>query len=270
MTTFELPRRSLVAAPAPTARGRAEVVNAPLDPLSMEQVVATVLDWTETGRLHTAIGVNAAVCNLASRDAGFRRLVQNADLAYADGQSVVWAGRMLGTNVPERVATTDLVYPLVEACAKAGKRVYLYGGKPEVVEAAADRLRAVAPGLQLRFRHGYEPESSMDAVLDDINEFGTDVLLIGLGDPLQQEWIARHRERLTVPAVLTCGGLFDWTSGSRKRAPHWMIRAGLEWLWRLILEPRRLARRYLVGNPEFVARLVLQRATGRGVRRHAA
>jgi N-acetylglucosaminyldiphosphoundecaprenol N-acetyl-beta-D-mannosaminyltransferase len=266
MTTFELRRRSVPVAAGPLGQSRAMVVNAPVDPLSMDRIVERVLAWTETESVHTAIGVNAAVCNLASHDASFRKLVHGADLAYADGQSVVWAARALGTMVPERVATTDLVYPLAKACAERGKRVYLFGGKPEVIEAAAQRLRDYAPGLELRFSHGYVPESQMDALLKDMNDFGTDVLLVGLGDPLQQEWIDRHRDRLAVPAVLTCGGLFDWTSGSRRRAPQWMIRGGLEWLWRLLLEPRRLARRYLVGNPEFVARLLLQLLTG--VRRH--
>jgi N-acetylglucosaminyldiphosphoundecaprenol N-acetyl-beta-D-mannosaminyltransferase len=266
MTTFDLTGRASGAVPAPVPPARPRVVNSPLDPLSMDQVVDTVLEWTSSRRPHIAIGVNAAVCNLASRNAEFRRLVSRADLAYADGQSVVWAARALGVAVPERVATTDLVYPLMQACARRGKRVYLYGGKPDVVEAAAERLRAYAPGLQLRFRHGFEPESRMADLIDDMNGFGTDVLLVGLGDPLQQEWIDRHRDRLQVPAVLTCGGLFDWTSGSRRRAPQWMIRGGLEWLWRLLLEPRRLARRYLVGNPEFVARLVAQRIGARGAR----
>jgi N-acetylglucosaminyldiphosphoundecaprenol N-acetyl-beta-D-mannosaminyltransferase len=262
MTTFELRRRPLSAPPAGRPDDRAVVVNAPIDPLSMEQIVERVLSWTASRSVHIAVGVNAAVCNLASRDASFRGLLENADLAYADGQSIVWAARALGTAVPERVATTDLIYPLARACADHGKRIYLFGGRPEVVQAAAERLREYAPGLQLRFSHGYGPESQVDTVLDDIDVFGTDVLLVGLGDPLQQEWVDRHRDRLAVPAILTCGGLFDWTSGSRRRAPRWMIRVGLEWLWRLLLEPRRLARRYLVGNPEFVARLLAQRIAG--------
>jgi N-acetylglucosaminyldiphosphoundecaprenol N-acetyl-beta-D-mannosaminyltransferase len=271
MSTFSLPRRSAPSRPATVASGRTSVVNAPVDPLTMDGIVETVLAWTATRQVHTAVGVNAAVCNLASSDAAFRRLLHDADLAYADGQSVVWAARALGIQVPERVATTDLVYPLVQACAERGKRVYLYGGKPEVVAAAAERLRDYAPGLELRFSHGYQPEARMGAVLDDIDDFGTDVLFVGLGDPLQQQWIDRHRDRLTVPAVLTCGGLFDWASGSRPRAPRWMIGAGLEWLWRLMLEPRRLARRYLVGNPEFVARLLAQRiVSGRGATPSAA
>jgi N-acetylglucosaminyldiphosphoundecaprenol N-acetyl-beta-D-mannosaminyltransferase len=269
MTTFELPRRSLPVGSLTAEPGRVDVVNAPVDPLTSEGIVETVLAWTATRELHTAVGVNAAVCNLASHDPQFRRILHDADLAYADGQSVVWGARALGVPVPERVATTDLVYPLMRACAAEGKRVYLFGAKPEVVKAAADRLRSFAPGLQLRFSDGYVPEAGMDALLDDINGFGTDVLLVGLGDPLQQQWIERHRDRLTVPAVLTCGGLFDWTSGSRRRAPKWMIRAGLEWLWRLLLEPRRLARRYLVGNPEFVARLVGQLLHGERARRTA-
>lgn len=98
----------------------------------------------------------------------------------------------------------------------------------------------------------------MDALFAGIAAHETDVLLVGLGDPAQQEWVHEHRSRLHASAVLTCGGLFDWLSGTHRRAPRWMIGAGLEWLWRLLIEPRRLARRYLVGNPVFIARLLLQ------------
>jgi N-acetylglucosaminyldiphosphoundecaprenol N-acetyl-beta-D-mannosaminyltransferase len=245
MTLSELPRQ-------------VAVIGVPVAPLSMTEVVDTVLDWTTEDRMRVAVGVNAAVCNLAARNGRFRSLLLDSDLAYADGQSIVWAGKLLGLSMPERVATTDLVLPLVQACAAQGKRVFLYGGRPEVVARAAHRLQDAAPGLRIAYSHGFRPAAETAELLSEIHEFGTDVLLVGLGDPLQQEWIASVRDRLRVPAVLTCGGLFDWTSGARPRAPHWMIAAGLEWLWRLILEPRRLAGRYLLGNPAFLARLAIQ------------
>ncbi|MDQ4138409.1 MAG: WecB/TagA/CpsF family glycosyltransferase [Actinomycetota bacterium] len=245
MTLHELPRQ-------------VDVVGVPVAPLSMAEVVDTVLDWTTEDRVQVAVGVNAAVCNLAASDERFRALLLDSDLAYADGQSIVWAGKLLGLRMPERVATTDLVHPLLQACAVQGKRVFLFGGRPEVVAMAARRLQDAAPGLRIAFSHGYRPASDTEELLQEIHDFSTDVLLVGLGDPLQQEWIASVKGSLRVPAVLTCGGLFDWTSGARPRAPHWMIVTGLEWLWRLILEPRRLARRYLLGNPAFLARLAGQ------------
>jgi N-acetylglucosaminyldiphosphoundecaprenol N-acetyl-beta-D-mannosaminyltransferase len=237
---------------------RAQIAGVPVDAVSMADIVQIVLDWTTGDRDRVAIGVNAHVSNLAARSRGFRKLVAMADLAYADGQSVVWAAKILGHPLPERIATTDLVYPLMEACAARGKRVFFYGGADGVAEKAADLLREAYPDVKIRTSHGFVPEADMPAVIHAVREHRTDVLLVGMGDPVQQEWIARYRDELGAAAILSCGGLFDWTSGANPRAPQWMIRAGLEWAWRLFLEPRRLARRYLVGNPLFVLRVVRQ------------
>lgn len=250
---------------ARTARG--SVVGVPLDPLTTSELVSLLMSWTEQPGPRVAVGVNAHVCNLASTDSRFRERMLAADVCYADGQSVVWAGRMLGVPVPERIATTDLVFPLVAECARQGKRVFLYGAAPGVADAAAARLRSTAPELQVAASHGFVPADRMGEVIDSIRSHRTDVLLVGLGDPLQQEWIADHRDELGVPVILSCGGLFDWTSGKRRRAPAWMISTGLEWLWRLLIEPKRLARRYLVGNPAFVARVVREYVSRRLRRR---
>lgn len=251
-----------------TARAaRGSVLQVPLDGLSQAGIVQQLIAWTASSTAHVAVGINANVCNLAHTDSTFRDRLWQADLCYADGQSVVWAGRALGVAVPERVATTDLVYPLAEECARQGKRMFLFGAAPGIAEEAAARLADHAPGLQVAVSDGYVSAGRTDDLLASIRSHRTDVLLVGLGDPLQQEWIATHRASLGVPVILSCGGLFDWTSGNHRRAPHWMIRAGLEWLWRLMIEPRRLAKRYLVGNPVFVARFVgaylRRRMTGR-------
>lgn len=222
----------------------------------MEAIVNRVVEWTNTGVCHVAVGVNADVCNRAATEPSFRAQVNSADLAYADGQSVVWAGRALGLSIPERVATTDLIYPLMVACASLNKRVFLFGGAPGVADDAAKQLRILSPGLQIDVHDGYLPTERMGELVELVRSRRPDVLLVGLGDPLQQAWVARYREHLEVPAILTCGGLFDWTSGRMRRAPRWFITLGLEWLWRLRLEPRRLARRYLVGNPMFVLRFI--------------
>ena len=237
------------------ARGR--VVGVPIDALTSAELVETIFGWVadDAAPARSAVGVNAHVVNLAAGDTRFAADVGRADLAYADGQAVVWAARLLGTPVPERVATTDLIHPLAERAAAEGAPMFFYGGRPGVAALAAERLARAHPGLSIAVRDGYVPADRMGELVRQINESGARLLFVGLGDPLQQRWISEHRDELTVPAVLSCGGLFDWTSGSNRRAPRWMIRAGLEWLWRLIIEPRRLARRYLVGNPAFVLRV---------------
>ncbi|MGO1734954.1 MAG: WecB/TagA/CpsF family glycosyltransferase [Leucobacter sp.] len=180
------------------------------------------------------------------------------------GQSGVWAAWWVGGWLPERLATTDIAVPVMRAAATARIPVYFLGGAHGVAECAAVRLRERIRGLSLRTHHGFFSGEGTDAVLRDIAAHGTGILFVGMGDPLQQHWVAAHADRLP-PAVLTCGGLFDWLSSSHRRAPGWMIRAGLEWLWRLMIEPRRLARRYILGNPSFIGAVTLQRLRG-GVR----
>ncbi|MBW9210763.1 WecB/TagA/CpsF family glycosyltransferase [Mumia sp. zg.B21] len=233
---------------------RASVCGVPVDAVSTDDAIRTIVAWTDGVDARVAVGVNANVAYLAGRDDAFRGDVWRADLAYADGQSVVWAGRLLGAALTERLATTDLIHPLAQAMVEGKRqRLYLYGGAPGVAEAAAAELRYRYPGLETCVTHGYVHDD--EAIVRSINDFAPHVLLVGLGDPLQQRWVHGHRATLSVGAILTCGGLFDWLSGNNQRAPRWMIASGLEWLWRIRLEPRRLARRYLVGNTWFLARL---------------
>jgi len=247
------------------AARRTVVVGVPIDLVEQNQIVNIVMDWTNTPQTRVAVGVNAMVCNLAATNPDFHRKLVTADLSYADGQSIVWATRLLGGQAPERVATTDLIHPLAASSALTGKKLFFYGGKPGVAERAAARLREAQPGLLIETRDGYVPHSGMAQLVNEINASGAHILFVGLGDPLQQDWVSKYRGQLTVPAILTCGGLFDWVSGDNKRAPSWMISAGLEWLWRLVIEPRRLATRYLLGNPAFLYRLGKQVVSaGRG------
>ncbi|KGM09874.1 WecB/TagA/CpsF family glycosyltransferase [Cellulomonas bogoriensis] len=245
---------------AVTAHPAADVVvGVRVHAVGMAAAVEAVMTWVRAaGPPRVAVGVNAYVCTMAAKDVAFSDLLDRADLAYADGQSVVWAARLLGLAVPERVATTDLLLPLARACAEQGARVFMLGGAPGVAALAAAALRERVPGLAVATADGFEDLADEQSLLARIDEHGTDVLLVGLGDPLQQVWADRFRAATAVPAILTCGGLFDWASGRHRRAPAWMIRAGLEWAWRLMIEPRRLARRYLVGNVDFLARLGAQ------------
>lgn len=231
-----------------------------VDSFTEASLVSRVLEMASSDGVDVAVGVNAHVCNQARQDDRFRQLLASST-TYADGQSIVWAARLLGGHLPERLATTDAAISILHAAADAHIPVYFLGATNGVADEAARQLRARIPGLQLRAHHGYFPPAETDRVLADISAFGTGIIFVGMGDPGQQLWIDAHRPHLP-PAVLTCGGLFDWLSGSNPRAPRWMIRAGLEWLWRLVLEPRRLGQRYLVGNPVFIAAVLRQRLSG--------
>lgn len=242
----------------PTTPERIRVVNSPLDIVGMQGVLERVVKWTTTDKSHVAVGVNANVCNLASTNAEFKRMLSESDLAYADGQSVVWAARLLGGKVPERIATTDLINPLAARAEQDDLNLFFFGGAPEVAERAASQLKTQYPGLRIATWHGFIEDEDTPRLLEAIHMHNTHVLLVGLGDPAQLTWISRNGDRLRVPAILTCGGLFDWISGNKKRAPQWMIDVGCEWLWRLFIEPERLAKRYVLGNPLFTARLLGQ------------
>lgn len=234
-----------------------DVLGVPVTAHTEQTLVAQVLEMARTEGVDVAVGVNASVCTMARRDPAFRDLVSTSH-TYADGQSVVWAGRLLGVHVPERLATTDVALPILRDAAESSVPVFFLGAAPGVAETAATAMREKFPGLDLRTRHGYFRDEEVQDVLEEIRAHRTGILFVGMGDPAQQLWIDAHRDQLP-PAVLTCGGLFDWLSGTNRRAPRWMISAGLEWLWRLGLEPRRLWRRYVIGNSEFIAGVLMQR-----------
>lgn len=208
---------------------------------------------------------------LAERHPEFRAAYAAAALSLADGTPIVWAARLLGQPLPERVAGSDLVWPLAERAAAAGWRVYLLGAGPGVADEAAARLRGRL-GLQVvgtdspRIRLDGPDDSA--AALERVRSARPHLLLVGLGAPKQEIWLHRHRAALGGVVSLGVGAGLDFVAGRVPRAPRWMSRAGLEWLFRLSREPRRLWRRYLVDDPRFLA--VLWRAWRTRPRRYSA
>ncbi|MBG0808944.1 WecB/TagA/CpsF family glycosyltransferase [Methylosinus sp. H3A] len=196
----------------------------------------------------------------ASRD--FAELVDRADLISADGQPLVFASRLLGARaLPERVATTDL-YPLVAQMAeREGVTFYLYGATEEINRATYEVTKRRFPGLRIVGRsHGYLSGEELERKIDEIDELAPDIVWLALGVPREQEFVAKWSDRLgNVKVIKTSGGLFDFLAGAKKRAPKWMQKAGLEWAFRLQLEPGRLFLRYVTTNP--IALLLLLRHT---------
>jgi N-acetylglucosaminyldiphosphoundecaprenol N-acetyl-beta-D-mannosaminyltransferase len=180
--------------------------------------------------------------------------VSGADMVTADGMPIVWLQRRLGQPDAERVYGPDLMLALCQRVPQA--RHFFWGGLPGVGERLVERLRARSPALQVAGVYappvapvGSEPDRE---ALARINQSGADVVWVGLGSPKQDVWMALHRPHLNAPLLIGVGAAFDLLSGVKRQAPAWMRRAGLEWAFRLIQEPRRLAKRYLVYNPKFV------------------
>ncbi len=236
---------------------RLEFLGLPLDRVNTEQAVAAIEGFIERwdgGVPRVGFTLNAQGVYLATRDPEFARLIRAADLVRADGMSVVWASRLLGQPIPERLCTTDFVRPLAARCAERGYSMYLLGATEEDVEGAAAALTAEFPELKIvGTHHGYLKEPELNQrVVDEINERSPSILLVGMGRPLQEKWILENKDKLRIPVCLACGGLFKFLAAAERRAPIWMRKAGLEWVYRFMLDPRRMWKRYVVGNSVFV------------------
>jgi exopolysaccharide biosynthesis WecB/TagA/CpsF family protein len=194
---------------------------------------------------------NGHAIAMASADSTFRRQFESATLIHADGQPVVFASKaMTRSPIPERSATTDFIHDAAMAARDNGLQFFLLGATEAVNEQCAQRLTTDYPGLAIAGRrNGYFVEDEEAAICEAINRSGADVLWVGLGVPLEYDFCIRNRHRLDVGWIVTAGGCFNFVTGQYRRAPRWMQQVGLEWLYRLWREPKRLFWRYAVTNP---------------------
>ena len=234
-----------------------------VDRLSVEGLHAEVACLVRR-RGGLVLNVNAHCLNLCHEDAGLRRFFAGADVVFCDGVGVRLAARMLGGRLPDRITYADWLPRLAALAEERGFSLFFLGARPGVAGEAARRLRQYHPGLKIvGVRHGFfdhgaeSPENG--AVVAEINAAKPDVLLVGLGMPLQERWLMENHRRLDVGVALTGGAVFDYASGGLRRGPRFLTDNGFEWLARLLVEPRRLWRRYVLGNPLFLARVLTQR-----------
>ncbi len=199
--------------------------------------------------------LNAACSNIAADDAEYRKILNSADCVYADGQAIVWAARYLGGNLPERVNAGDFTFKFCHIAAARGLKIALVGGRPGVADRAVEAWRSHVPGVQIVGVWDGFFDGDGESVATDVASSGAHILLVGMGVPLQEKWAWARRDQLGVKVVWCVGALFEYYGEGRARAPVWVRRAGFEWLFRLVLEPRRLWKRYLVGNVRFVWRI---------------
>jgi N-acetylglucosaminyldiphosphoundecaprenol N-acetyl-beta-D-mannosaminyltransferase len=233
---------------------RVSVLGVAIANLSMQEAVARMeaLIRADDGRARGLYIVNAHTLNLAWEDRAYRDVLNAGDLVLGDGTGVRWAARAQGVRMRDNLVGTDLM-PFFFRTTK-GHRYFLLGAQADVIERAAAWVRAEFPGLDLvGYHHGHIDGGATAAVIDGINAARPDVLLVGMGNPVQERWIHDHLPHLKARLAIGVGGLFDHWGGVLTRAPGWVRRQGFEWLQLLVQQPHKW-RRYLVGNPKFLAR----------------
>jgi N-acetylglucosaminyldiphosphoundecaprenol N-acetyl-beta-D-mannosaminyltransferase len=244
---------------------RLDVMGCHVDNLTMEETLGVIERFIGTGRPHQHVVVNVDKLVKARHDAELRRIINHCDLINADGMPVVWASRLLGTPLKERVAGIDLFEALMQRAAEKGWRVFLLGAQEDVVTGVKRLYEAKYPGLVVAgHRNGYWKPEEEESVAEHVRTAGTDLLFVAISSPKKERFLGQWQAHMKVPFAMGVGGTFDVAVGKVSRAPVWMQRAGFEWFWRVLQEPRRMFRRYFVDDMAFfgmLARELIARRT---------
>ncbi len=249
--------------PIPSVR----IFNVPIHTLTLDEVLALMVQTVQQQERMVATYVNAHVLNIAYTTPWFRDYLNQCTIVFCDGFGVKWGAKLLGYNIPERFSLPDWIDRLAQTACQHNYSLYLLGTKPGVVAKTATLLEQRHPGLRIvGTHHGYFDKrvDGMEnrAVIQAINAAKPDILIVGLGTLHQEHWLKENWHSLEAHVALAVGAAFDYVSGEVARGPRWMTDNGLEWLSRLVVEPRRLWRRYVIGNPLFLWRILLQRVRG--------
>jgi N-acetylglucosaminyldiphosphoundecaprenol N-acetyl-beta-D-mannosaminyltransferase len=241
---------------------RITLMGCQIDNLSMEDTLEKVEGFIQSGQPHQHVVVNVDKLVKASRDESLRRVINECALVNADGMPVVWASRLLGMPLKERVAGIDLFEALMGRAADKGWRVFLLGAREEVVLAVRDAYLRKYPQLQIAgWRNGYwNGEQEEAEVVEQIRASRADLLFVAISSPKKEVFLGRHQAAMRIPFAMGVGGTFDVAMGRIRRAPRWMQQSGLEWLFRFMQEPRRLFRRYFIDDMAFIWLLIKEAA----------
>ena len=242
-------------APPPGVQ-RLEVLGCRVDNLTMDETLEVISGFIASGRPHQHVVVNVDKLVKARTDPELRRIVNECALINADGMPVVWASRLLGEPLKERVAGVDLFEALMRRSATSGWRVFLLGAKEEVVAAVRSIYETKYPGIVIAgHRNGYWKPEEEPEIAEEIRAARADILFVAISSPKKERFLARWQSHMRVPFAMGVGGTFDVAAGLVKRAPLWMQRSGFEWFYRFLQEPRRMFRRYFVDDMAFFGML---------------
>lgn len=230
---------------------RVEILGVKVDAVTMAQAVERVENLITEKKSSIVATANAEMILNATHDADLKKILNAADLVVPDGAGTVWAARHLGKSMPERVAGFDLVQELMKIAPARGIKFFLFGAAPGIADKAKLKAETLYPGIKIvGTRNGYFKPNDEPEIISQIKNSGADILLAALGVPKQEKWIFKYKDELKIPVSIGVGGTFDVMAGVVKRAPLWMQKARLEWLFRAMLQPSRAGR--LLALPKFV------------------
>ncbi len=231
---------------------RVEIMGCFIDNLSMEETLHKIESFIHSGRPHQHVAVNVDKVVKASRDPDLRRIINECALVNVDGMPVVWASRLLGKSLKERVAGVELFEALVARSAEKGWRVFFLGAQEEVVRAVTDLCRRKWPRLKVAgYRNGYWNREEEAGVVKLIADSRPHLLFVAISSPKKEQFLGRYQSELKVPFAMGVGGSFDVMAGKVKRAPVWIQKCSLEWFYRFLQEPGRMFRRYFIDDMHF-------------------
>ena len=231
-----------------------------IHPLTVSETLVEVEKYIKNRHPLHLMGVNADKINLCQTDDKLKRIVNECDIINADGASVVLAGKYLGLDIPERVAGIDLMQDLLSLCEEKQYSVYFFGAKQEVVDKMLDNFKKSYPNLRIAgARNGYFSDLELLEIENEIRELAPSVVFVGITSPKKEYIVDQFLQNGTNSVYMGVGGSFDVLSGTIKRAPLWMQKIHLEWLFRVMNEPRRLFKRYFIGNVTFIRSILKER-----------
>lgn len=234
------------------------ILGVPVDAITMGEAVARIDGFIEKRTPVLVATANAEMLMRATHDGALRRILQGAAMVTPDGAGTVWAAHHLGHAMPERVAGYDMVQELMREAPAKHRRIFFFGSAPGVADKAKKKAEQLYPGIEIvGTRNGFFTAADEPAIIEEIKAAHPDILLAALGVPKQEKWLAKHLGELGVPVAIGVGGTFDVMAGVMKRAPRWMQRAKLEWLFRGMIQPKRAGR--LLALPRFVLKVHAQK-----------
>jgi N-acetylglucosaminyldiphosphoundecaprenol N-acetyl-beta-D-mannosaminyltransferase len=238
-------------------RQSVEILGVRVHAIGQEELIEQVVSWVKQEEHRTLTYVNAHCLNLAVQDSSYRQLLNRTDLVYVDGIGAVWAGRMFGCRRLCKVTGRNWISALCSRGEQENIRIYLLGGHPGVAEAASRHLAQRFPKVDVcGAADGYFKTKSEEQVLKELNTFHPQVLLVGMGASIQEQWVAEHRHQIPAEVCWSVGALFDYLAGLEKPVPRWLEQIGMEWAWRLKEDPKGKWQRYGIGIPCFVGRVI--------------
>jgi len=232
---------------------RVRVLGCPVDNLSLKETLQAIEEFIKSGRPHQHVVINADKVLKLRKDKKLKQIVESCDLINVDGQPIRWTAKLLGISFKERITGMDLMEELLELSSQKGYSVYFLGARKEIVREVVEIYTDKYPSLKVAgWRDGYWESDEEKKVVQDIKRTKPEIVFVAISSPKKEFFIREYMNEMQVPFSMGVGGSFDIIAGIKKRAPKWMQKYGLEWLFRLCQEPGRLWKRYLIGNPIFI------------------